>query len=240
MLQCPGRKSYFAWPFVFLPAQRHKSISGTKGPIGFQVHDKHHVPSTAVISLLLLPMHLRLGWHRRLKWVAPKSLPRWSSTFQGIFPWLRWAKAVATIPDKGRKNASLCQINAMCVQPGYPLFHTSVYLATCGLPAANTFSCLLRRCNGRVHGPRGKIGPKVQSRTSICVCRGRYSYEHWELSHPRAHVISTAAPRIFGAGLEVSLAGKTSTRDDKSMNACVQGVKGTQELKSIPRFGSLR
>ena len=85
-----------------------------------------------------------------------------------------------------------------------------------------------------------KLDQKCKAGHPFCVCRGRYSYEHWELSHPRAHVISTAAPRIFGAGLEVSLAGKTSTRDDKSMNACVQGVKGTQELKSIPRFGSLR
>ena len=124
------RRSYFAWPLVFLPPQRHISISGGRLP-----------------------------------------------TFQGIFPWLNWAKTAARIPDKGRSFGRMPHI-AKSMQC---LFNQDISSSTppctwhhVGFPLRLCFqvgwSFSIWRCNDFVHGPRENIGPKVQTRKSS-VCR---------------------------------------------------------------------
>lgn len=79
------------------------------------------------------------------------------------------------------------------------------------------------------------LDQKCKQGSPACVGRDRFSYEHWVLSHPRAHPcdLDSNDAYIWGAPW-----GSSGGKDiDKSMNAFAQGVKGAKELKSIPRFG---
>ena len=82
------------------------------------------------------------------------------------------------------------------------------------------------------------LDQKCKQGSPACVGRDRFSYEHWVLSHPRAHPcdLDSNDAYIWGAPW-----GSSGGKDiDKSMNAFAQGVKGKgAEIDSSVWFRSL-